>query len=80
MEIFVNKCLVKIASELGLKYIITTDSHYGRPEDATIHEAFLNAQDGDREVKSFYATTYMMKDEEVHITIERDDVLETIRT
>lgn len=64
-QIFVNKHLIKLANELGLKYIITTDSHYGRPEDAAIHEAFLNAQDGDREVKSFYATTYMMKDEEV---------------
>ena len=64
-QIFVNKCLIMIAEELKLPYIITTDSHYGRPEDAPIHEAFLNAQDGDREVKSFYATTYMMKDEEV---------------
>ena len=64
-QIFVNKQLLCISKELGLKYIITTDSHYGRPEDASIHEAFLNAQDGDREVKSFYATTYMMKDEEV---------------
>ena len=64
-QIFVNKHLLKLSNELGIKYIITTDSHYGRPEDAKIHEAFLNAQDGDREVKSFYATTYMMKDEEV---------------
>ena len=64
-QIFVNKCLLNIAEDLDLKYIITTDSHYGRPEDAAIHEAFLNAQDGDREVRSFYATTYMMKDEEV---------------
>ena len=64
-QVFVNKHLLKLANELGLKYIITTDSHYGRPEDAKVHEAFLNAQDGDREVKSFYATTYMMKDEEV---------------
>ena len=64
-QIFVNKHLIKLANELGLKYIITTDSHYGRPEDAAIHEAFLNAQDGDREVKSFYASTYMMSDKEV---------------
>ena len=64
-QIFVNQHLIKLADELGLKYIITTDSHYGRPEDAAIHEAFLNAQDGDREVKSFYASTYMMSDEEV---------------
>ena len=64
-QIFVNKCLINIAHELNLPYIITTDSHYGRPEDAPIHEAFLNSQDGDREVKSFYATTYMMTDEEI---------------
>ena len=64
-QIFVNKCLINIAHKLNLPYIITTDSHYGRPEDAPIHEAFLNAQEGEREVKSFYATTYMMKDEEI---------------
>ena len=64
-QIFVNQQLIKIANDLKLPYIITTDSHYGRPEDATIHEAFLNAQDGERETKSFYATTYMMKDEEI---------------
>ena len=64
-QVFVNKQLLRISKELGIKYIITTDSHYGRPEEAKIHEAFLNSQDGDREVKSFYATTYMMNDEEI---------------
>jgi len=64
-QIFVNKQLLRLSEMLGINYIITTDSHYGRPEDAPIHEAFLNSQDGDREVKSFYATTYMMKDEEI---------------
>ena len=64
-QIFVNKQLLRLSEMLGIDYIITTDSHYGRPEDAAIHEAFLNAQDGDREVKSFYASTYMMNDAEV---------------
>ena len=64
-QVFVNKQLLKISKELGIKYIITTDSHYGRPEDAAVHEAFLNSQDGEREVRSFYATTYMMSDEEI---------------
>ena len=64
-QTFVNKQLLRISKELGIKYIITTDSHYGRPEEAKIHEAFLNSQDGDREVRSFYATTYMMSDEEI---------------
>ena len=64
-QIFVNKQLLTISQELNIPYIITTDSHYLRPEDAFIHETFLNAQDGEREVKSFYATTYMMNDEEI---------------
>jgi DNA polymerase-3 subunit alpha len=64
-QVFVNKQLLKISKELEIKYIITTDSHYGRPEDAAVHEAFLNSQDGEREVRSFYATTYMMSDEEI---------------
>ena len=64
-QVFVNKCLLEISEELEIPYIITTDSHYLRPEDAFIHETFLNAQDGEREVRSFYETTYMMKDEEI---------------
>ena len=64
-QVFVNRCLMDIADKMNLDVIITTDSHYGRPEDAAIHEAFLNSQDGEREVKSFYATTYMMTDEEI---------------
>ncbi len=64
-QIFVNKILVQFSKELNIPYIITTDAHYLRPEDARIHEAFLNAQDGEREVRSFYETTYLMTDEEV---------------
>jgi len=64
-QVFVNKQLLQISQELNIPYIITTDSHYLRPEDAFIHETFLNAQDGEREVRSFYETTYMMTDEEV---------------
>ena len=64
-QVFVNKQLIKIAYELNIPYIITNDAHYLRPEDAPIHEAFLNSQDGEREVRSFYATTYLMTDEEI---------------
>lgn len=64
-QIFVNQQLLRISQELNIPYIITTDSHYLRPEDAFIHETFLNAQDGEREVKSFYASTYLMSDAEL---------------
>lgn len=61
----VNQVLVSLSEELEIPYIITTDSHYLRKEDAGIHKAYLNSQDGEREVDSFYATTYMMNTEEL---------------
>ena len=64
-QIIVNKELLKLANSLNIPYIITNDSHYTKKEDAPIHEAFLKSQDGDREVASFYTTTYLMDDEEL---------------
>lgn len=64
-QIYVNKKLVELSEEMGIKYIITNDAHYLKKEDRPIHKAFLNAQQGDREVDDFYATTYLMNDEEI---------------
>lgn len=61
----VNHVLYELSMELDIPYIITTDSHYLSKEDAAIHKAYLNSQDGEREVDSFYATTYMMSTEEI---------------
>lgn len=61
----VNKELLKLSEATNIPYIITTDSHYLKKKDAPIHEAFLNSQNGDREVKSFYATTYLMSTDEL---------------
>ena len=64
-QIFVNKEILIMSQQLDIPYIITTDSHYLKKADAPIHEAFLNSQDGDREVASFYQTTYLMGTEEL---------------
>ena len=64
-QIYVNKAILSLSEELDIPYIITNDSHYLKKEDKNIHKAYLNAQDGDREVDSFYATTYLMSDEEI---------------
>lgn len=62
----VNEWLVEFSKELNLELIITNDVHYLRPEDSKIHEAFLNAKQGDREVSSFYANTYLHTKEEIY--------------
>lgn len=64
-QIFVNKEILKLSKELNIPYIITTDSHYLKKEDALIHEAYLKSQDGEREVSSFYETTYLMSTSEI---------------
>lgn len=71
-----NRLLIDFANKHHYNYIITTDSHYLKKEEASIHEAFLNAQDGDREVKSFYATTYMMDTEELesHMDLTEEEL------
>ena len=64
-QILVNKTLLKYSIYFDIPYIITTDSHYLRKEDRVVHKAYLNAQNGDREVDDFYATTYMMDTKEL---------------
>lgn len=64
-QIYVNKKLLELSRELSIPYIITTDSHYLRREDRSIHKSYLNSQNGDREVDDFYATTYMMGTDEI---------------
>ena len=64
-QVYVNEKLLEYSERFDIPYIITTDSHYLRKEDRPIHKAYLNAQNGDREVDDFYATTYMMGTEEL---------------
>ena len=78
-QIYVNQKLVELGEEMGVKYIITNDAHYLRKEDRQIHKAFLNSQQGDREVDDFYATTYLMNDEEIYHYMEESLGTETIQ-
>ena len=64
-QIIVNKEIINLSNELNIPYIITLDEHYLKKSDRNIHKAFLNAQEGEREVDSFYASTYMMGTEEL---------------
>ena len=60
-----NKELLVLSELTGIPYIITTDTHYLKKADAPIHKAFLNSQEGDREVDDIYQTTYMMDTTEI---------------
>ena len=64
-QIVVNKRLLEYSKKYNIPYIITTDSHYLKKEDRVVHKAYLNAQNGEREVDDFYATTFMMDTNEL---------------
>ena len=82
-QIYVNKQILELSKQVDIPYIITTDSHYLNKADAAIHEAFLNSQDGDREVASFYQTTYVMGTDEIESFIKdymtEDEIQEAYR-
>lgn len=60
-----NKLALNIAKAYGIKAIITTDTHYLKKEHRIFHKYYLQSQNAEREVDDFYATTYMMKKEEM---------------
>ena len=64
-QMIVNKTLYEISQYLGIKIIATTDSHYYSKDSAMVHETLLKSKEGDREVSSFYATAYLMSEQEL---------------
>jgi DNA polymerase-3 subunit alpha len=65
-QIYCNQKLIAIADYYGLKRIISTDTHYLRPEDRIVHKAFLNAKNGEREIDSFYEACFLQTQEEIY--------------
>lgn len=60
-----NKAAVNIAKAYNVKTIVATDAHYLSKEQAIIHETYLKADEGEREVADFYSTTYLMSVDEM---------------
>ena len=52
--------------------VFSTDSHYESAERRFFHKAYLNSKDGEREVDDFYATAYMMSEEELKDYLLKD--------
>ena len=64
-QIVVNKQLKELSELFNIKMCIGTDAHYLTKEDRSVHKAYLNSKDGEREVDSFYEFTYLMNSDEV---------------
>lgn len=65
-QMYVNSKLLELSKITDIPFIITTDAHYLKKEDREIHKTYLQSKEGEREVDSFYATTYVMSEKEIH--------------
>lgn len=65
-----NKRIKSIAAFYNRKMIIATDAHFLTSEYRSIHKAFLNSKDGEREVDSFYYDAHLMDNEEAFSNLQ----------
>ena len=65
-QVWCNARLIDLAEITNTNYIVSTDAHYLKKSDREIHKTFLNAEQSEREVDSFYQTTYIMSESEIH--------------
>lgn len=64
-QIIVNKALIKLSKRYGLRYTVATDGHYLKKDDRKAHKTYLQSQEAEREVDSFYEATFVQSEEEV---------------
>lgn len=64
-QIMYNKRAIEIADALNIKIVIGTDAHYQDRDKRLVHKVYLNSKNGEREVDDFYASAYLMGEEEL---------------
>lgn len=76
-QLVVNEWLLKIGKSYDIKCIVSSDAHYLDKNQAEFHKNYLTAQEGEREVEAFYATTYIFSREEL-LEYFDEDVLQLL--
>ena len=75
-QVTVNKALIELSQETGIKYLISTDAHYVDLRDQQSHETFLKSEKQARDVKGFYSYAYLFSKEELSDYLP-ENVIET---
>ncbi len=85
-QINYNKKAIEIAKAYGLRFLISTDAHYIKLEDRSIHKAYLTSDEedgGDREVDAFYHSTHFFTSEMLEDYLdylESDDLIHAVQS
>ena len=64
-QIVVNKKIIELAPQFGIKVVIGSDAHYLTKEDSYVHEAYLNSKGGERETRQFYEYAYLQDESDI---------------
>ena len=64
-QMAVNSKLYRIAQAYNVKMVVGTDAHYLTAADRPVHKAYLNSNEGEREVDKFYEFSRLMDSDEV---------------
>lgn len=64
-QVAYNKLAIQIAEAFNVKVLIDTDAHYLTKDMKEIHSIFLKSQNAERETEQFYASCYLMDNEEL---------------
>lgn len=78
-QLMVNNRLLDIAKGYNIKMVIGTDAHFASKKDRTVHKAYLNSKDGEREVDSFYEYSYLQTEEEIQEHLQIDNYAEMVK-
>ena len=65
-QIRFNQRIGIIAKAYNRKIVIGSDAHYLTAKERSLHKAYLNSKEGEREVDEFYYDAHMMDNEEAY--------------
>lgn len=75
-QINFNKWIKKFIKQTKVKMIYGCDAHYLTKNHRYIHKAYLNSKEGEREVDDFYASAYLMSNDEAYEFFKKADYSE----
>ncbi len=78
LQIEYNHFIVNYGAKTGIPVIVTTDAHYLVKEERSIHKAYLNSNGSEREVDAFYASTYVMDEEDLKERLKANFSIEEV--
>lgn len=77
-QIIVNRKILELANVFSVKVVIGSDAHYLTKKDRWVHKAYLNSNNGEREVDDFYEYSYLQEEDDLLKNLSASNINEDI--